>query len=177
MGVVQVGCGDGSVRLHAVSQEHPVAEWSSGDPVVSVQWSPTRPALFCVLDAASNLHIWDLMESSTQPVITEKLPSDRYETQLTCFFLLDVSCSRDVHLLRSSQGDGHDSVWGVGATELVLRGGAGAPVRGSRTAVFHSRSHDTRSCRSGEAGEDDRRSPLKHLHCFLTGAPWWAGPK
>ncbi|XP_011606291.2 WD repeat-containing protein 60 [Takifugu rubripes] len=79
-----VGCGDGSVRLHAVRQEHPVAEWSSGDPVVSVQWSPTRPAVFCVLDAASNLHIWDLLESSTQPVITEKLLSDRV-TAMTLF--------------------------------------------------------------------------------------------
>lgn len=51
--------------------------------MVSVQWSPTRPAVFCVLDAASNLHIWDLLENSTQPVITEKLLSDRYKTNLS----------------------------------------------------------------------------------------------
>lgn len=81
----QVGCGDGSIRLHAVHQEQPVAEWSSGDPVVSVQWSSTRPAVFCVLDAASNLHIWDLLKSTTQPVITEKIHSDRYKTNMTSF--------------------------------------------------------------------------------------------
>lgn len=82
----QVGCGDGSIRLHAVRQEQPVAEWSSGDPVVSVQWSLTRPAVFCALDAASNLHIWDLLKSTTQPVITEEIHSDRYKTNMTSFF-------------------------------------------------------------------------------------------
>lgn len=177
MGVFQVGCGDGSVRLHAVRQEQPVAEWSSGDGVVSVQWSPTRPAVFCVLDAASNLHIWDLLESSTQPVITEKLGSDRYKTNVTRFSFLDRSCSRGVHLLRSSQGDGHGSVWRLGATELVRGGGAGAPVRNNRTAVFHSSSYHTQSCRNGEVGDYDKRSPLNRLRCSLIGAPWWAGPK
>lgn len=74
----QVGCGDGSIRLHEVGNEQPVAEWrSSGGPVVALQWSQTRPAVFCVLDAASNLYIWDLLKSTTQPVITEEIYSDR----------------------------------------------------------------------------------------------------
>uniref|UniRef100_H3CJY9 Dynein 2 intermediate chain 1 n=1 Tax=Tetraodon nigroviridis TaxID=99883 RepID=H3CJY9_TETNG len=73
-----VGCGDGSVRLHEVRNEQPVAEWrSSRGPVVALQWSHTRPGLFCVLDAASNFYIWDLLKSTTQPVITEKIHSDR----------------------------------------------------------------------------------------------------
>uniref|UniRef100_A0A1A8DVV0 WD repeat domain 60 n=1 Tax=Nothobranchius kadleci TaxID=1051664 RepID=A0A1A8DVV0_NOTKA len=75
-----VGCGDGSIRLHAVSRDRPVAEWRSstaGEPLVSLQWSQTRPTVFCGLDAASNLYIWDLLESDAQPVITERLTADR----------------------------------------------------------------------------------------------------
>nr|XP_015810125.2 cytoplasmic dynein 2 intermediate chain 1 isoform X2 [Nothobranchius furzeri] len=75
-----VGCGDGSIRLHAVSRDRPVAEWRSstaGEPLVSLQWSQTRPTVFCGLDAASNLYIWDLLESDAQPVIKERLTADR----------------------------------------------------------------------------------------------------
>ncbi|XP_068604282.1 cytoplasmic dynein 2 intermediate chain 1 [Brachionichthys hirsutus] len=75
-----VGCGDGSIRLHAVSLEHPVAEWrngTAGEPVVSLQWSQTRPAVFCVLDAASNIHIWDLLKNDSGPAVTERVHSDR----------------------------------------------------------------------------------------------------
>lgn len=76
--VFQVGCGDGSVRLHVFRNEQPVAEWRcGGGPVVALQWSQTRPAVFCVLDAASNLYIWDLLKTTTEPVITEKIHSDR----------------------------------------------------------------------------------------------------
>ncbi|KAF7669959.1 hypothetical protein LDENG_00105480 [Lucifuga dentata] len=75
-----VGCGDGSVRLHAVSHEQPVAEWNNctaGEAVVSLQWAQTRPTVFCVLDAASNLHVWDLLKSDSEPVITERMTADR----------------------------------------------------------------------------------------------------
>ncbi|XP_042254869.1 cytoplasmic dynein 2 intermediate chain 1 isoform X2 [Thunnus maccoyii] len=75
-----VGCGDGSIRLHAVSREQPVAEWkngTAGEPVVSLQWAQTRPTVFCVLDAASNLHIWDLLTNDTEPVVTERMNADR----------------------------------------------------------------------------------------------------
>ncbi|RVE58729.1 hypothetical protein OJAV_G00196870 [Oryzias javanicus] len=75
-----VGCGDGSIRMHTVSRERPAAEWSgstAGEPAVSVQWAQTRPTVFCVLDAASNLHIWDLLKNEAQPVITERMTDDR----------------------------------------------------------------------------------------------------
>lgn len=68
---------DGSIRLHAVSYEQPVAEWKNGAEVVSVQWSQTRATVFCVLDAASNLNVWDLSKSDTEPVITETVNPDR----------------------------------------------------------------------------------------------------
>ncbi|XP_037135338.1 cytoplasmic dynein 2 intermediate chain 1 isoform X2 [Syngnathus acus] len=75
-----VGCGDGSVRLHEVSRDKPVDEWTDGtdgEAVVSLQWSQTRPAVFWVLDAASRLHIWDLLKSDKAPVVTERLDADR----------------------------------------------------------------------------------------------------
>ncbi|XP_028288466.1 WD repeat-containing protein 60 [Parambassis ranga] len=75
-----VGCADGNMRLHAVSHEQPVAEWinsTAGESVLTLQWSQTRPTVFCVLDAASNLHIWDLLKNDTQPVVTEKISHDR----------------------------------------------------------------------------------------------------
>lgn len=75
-----VGCADGSIRLHAVSSDQPVAEWmnsTAGEPVISLQWTQTRPAVFCVLDAASNLHIWDMLKDEAQPILTEKFTTDR----------------------------------------------------------------------------------------------------
>ncbi|CAJ1082070.1 WD repeat-containing protein 60 isoform X3 [Xyrichtys novacula] len=75
-----VGCGDGGIRLHTVSHEQPVAEWTNGtarEPVVSLQWTQTRPTVFCALDTASNLRIWDLMKNDTEPVVTERIHSDR----------------------------------------------------------------------------------------------------
>ncbi|XP_037387147.1 cytoplasmic dynein 2 intermediate chain 1 isoform X2 [Pygocentrus nattereri] len=75
-----VGCSDGSLRLHSVLREDPVLEWctsSGGIPVLSVQWSKTRPSVFCVLDAASVLHVWDLTEKDSSPVITESFTTDR----------------------------------------------------------------------------------------------------
>ncbi|XP_062415042.1 cytoplasmic dynein 2 intermediate chain 1 isoform X2 [Pungitius pungitius] len=82
-----VGCGDGSIRLHQVSSEHPVAEWkngTAGEPVVSLRWTRTRPAVFCVLDAASTLHVWDLLKNDAEPVVTERMDSDRV-TAMTVF--------------------------------------------------------------------------------------------
>ncbi|XP_043100036.1 cytoplasmic dynein 2 intermediate chain 1 isoform X1 [Puntigrus tetrazona] len=75
-----VGCSDGTVRLHSVLREDPLMEWSgcsSGASILSVQWSQTRPAVFCVLDAASDLHIWDLTVKDFVPVVTENLHNDR----------------------------------------------------------------------------------------------------
>ncbi|KAK7170271.1 hypothetical protein R3I94_000488 [Phoxinus phoxinus] len=75
-----VGCSDGTVRLHSVLREDPLMEWSecsSGAPILSVQWSQTRPAVFCVLNAASNLLIWDLSEKDYMPAVTENIHNDR----------------------------------------------------------------------------------------------------
>lgn len=75
--MLQVGCADGSIRLHAVCSEQPVAEWHNPAAVVSLQWSQTRATVFCMLDAASNLHVWDLSRSDTEAVVTETMNSDR----------------------------------------------------------------------------------------------------
>uniref|UniRef100_A0A673AYC8 WD repeat domain 60 n=1 Tax=Sphaeramia orbicularis TaxID=375764 RepID=A0A673AYC8_9TELE len=81
-----VGCGDGSIRLHVVSYEQPLTEWNNltaGEPVVSVQWAQTRSTVFCVLDAASNFHIWDLLKNETEPVVTERINADRVTAMAT----------------------------------------------------------------------------------------------
>ncbi|XP_016406933.1 WD repeat-containing protein 60-like [Sinocyclocheilus rhinocerous] len=75
-----VGCSDGTVRLHSVLREDPLMEWSgcsSGASILSVQWSQTRSAVFCVLDAASDLHIWDLTVKDYVPFVTENIHNDR----------------------------------------------------------------------------------------------------
>ncbi|XP_057185223.1 cytoplasmic dynein 2 intermediate chain 1 isoform X2 [Triplophysa rosa] len=73
------GCSDGTLRLHSVLKDDPLMEWtcSGGPPILSVQWSQTRPAVFFVLDAASDLHIWDLTKNDYVPVITENIHNDR----------------------------------------------------------------------------------------------------
>ncbi|KAF3836642.1 hypothetical protein F7725_029200 [Dissostichus mawsoni] len=92
-----VGCGDGSIRLHAVSQQHPVSEWrnsTSGEPVISLQWNQTRPSVFCVLDGASNIHIWDLLRNDSQPV-SGKIEMQYFTRSLT------VSSSEEEEKLES----------------------------------------------------------------------------
>lgn len=59
------------------------SECSSGAPILSVQWSQTRPAVFCVLDAGSDLLIWDLTEKDYVPVITENIHNDRYKAKIS----------------------------------------------------------------------------------------------
>ncbi|KAM9501177.1 cytoplasmic dynein 2 intermediate chain 1 [Clarias gariepinus] len=74
------GCSDGSVRLHALAREDAVCEWavSSGHAVAvqCVQFSPTRCSVFCALDSASVLHIWDLTQKDDAPLITHDLHAD-----------------------------------------------------------------------------------------------------
>ncbi|KAM9826924.1 LOW QUALITY PROTEIN: cytoplasmic dynein 2 intermediate chain 1 [Neosynchiropus ocellatus] len=75
-----VGCGDGSIRLHTVGREQPLCEWksgTSGEALVALQWNQTKSTVFCVLDAASNLYVWDLLQSEAEPVITERISTDR----------------------------------------------------------------------------------------------------
>lgn len=92
-----MGCGDGSVRVHGVSSEQPVAEWKSstaGEPVMLLQWSQTRPTVFSVLDAASTLHIWDLLKNETEPVVTERIVVDRYhDTYTSRIFIIILLCA------------------------------------------------------------------------------------
>ncbi|NXC42687.1 WDR60 protein, partial [Penelope pileata] len=73
-----VGCSDGSIRLHQMTSEHPLMQWNdstNGQPVVALQWAITRPAVFFVLDASSNIYIWDLLENDLLPVAKETIPS------------------------------------------------------------------------------------------------------
>ncbi|KAM4874645.1 cytoplasmic dynein 2 intermediate chain 1 isoform 2-T2 [Thomomys bottae] len=74
------GCSDGSIRLHQLISERPLAQWDNsteGSAITSLQWSPTRPAVFLVQDAASRVYIWDLLESDLGPVATQLISPDR----------------------------------------------------------------------------------------------------
>ncbi|XP_023659783.2 cytoplasmic dynein 2 intermediate chain 1 [Paramormyrops kingsleyae] len=75
-----VACDDGSMRLHSVSSEAPIMEWTcgAGGSTLSARWSLTRPALFCTLDpAASIICMWDLLQKESEPVAMEKVHPDR----------------------------------------------------------------------------------------------------
>ncbi|NXX40589.1 WDR60 protein, partial [Tricholaema leucomelas] len=70
---------DGSIRLHQMSSEYPLMQWNDstkGQPVIALQWALTRPAVFFVLDASSNIYIWDLLENDLLPVAKQPIPSE-----------------------------------------------------------------------------------------------------
>ncbi|XP_021096482.1 WD repeat-containing protein 60 isoform X3 [Heterocephalus glaber] len=74
------GCSDGSLRLHQMTSEWPLAQWddsTGGHAITGLQWSPTRPAMFVVQDAASTVYIWDLLQSDLGPVATQPISPDR----------------------------------------------------------------------------------------------------
>ncbi|XP_071590860.1 cytoplasmic dynein 2 intermediate chain 1 isoform X2 [Heliangelus exortis] len=78
-----VGCSDGSIRLHQMTSEYPLMQWNdstSGQPVIALQWALTRPAVFFVLDASSNIYIWDLLENDLLPVAKQTIPSENVIT-------------------------------------------------------------------------------------------------
>uniref|UniRef100_A0A8C2SS54 Dynein 2 intermediate chain 1 n=1 Tax=Coturnix japonica TaxID=93934 RepID=A0A8C2SS54_COTJA len=78
-----VGCSDGSIRLHQMTSEYPLMQWNgstNGQPVIALQWALTRPAVFFVLDASSNIYIWDLLENDLFPVAKQTIPSENVIT-------------------------------------------------------------------------------------------------
>ncbi|XP_023568684.1 WD repeat-containing protein 60 isoform X2 [Octodon degus] len=78
--VFLAGCSDGSLRLHQMSTEWPLAQWNSstaGHAITGLQWSPTRPAVFLVRDAASTVYVWDLLQSDLGPVAVQPVSPDR----------------------------------------------------------------------------------------------------
>ncbi|XP_078088721.1 cytoplasmic dynein 2 intermediate chain 1 isoform X2 [Mustelus asterias] len=75
-----VGCSDGTIRLHSVTAERPIIQWSEstqGRPVRAVLWALTRPGMFFVLDNASHIYVWDLLQNVSTPVAEESLQPDR----------------------------------------------------------------------------------------------------
>ncbi|NXU50121.1 WDR60 protein, partial [Turnix velox] len=69
---------DGSIRLHQMTSEYPLLQWNdstNGQPVIALQWALTRPSVFFVLDASSNIYIWDLLENDLLPVAKQTIPT------------------------------------------------------------------------------------------------------
>lgn len=55
-------------------------QWDSstkGRSVTSLQWSPTRPAVFLVQDDASRIYVWDLLENDLGPVAQQPISPDK----------------------------------------------------------------------------------------------------
>jgi WD40 repeat protein len=66
-----IGCGDGTISLYHHKNEHPLISWTRstrGRAVEQVLWSSHRPGVFIVLDEASTIHLWDLLECDAAPV-------------------------------------------------------------------------------------------------------------
>ncbi|KAI8819216.1 WD40-repeat-containing domain protein [Fimicolochytrium jonesii] len=62
------GYTSGTIALFKLTDSSPLVTWdASPDPIVSVQWSPQRPAVFFVLDETGKLSVWDLSESEADP--------------------------------------------------------------------------------------------------------------
>ncbi len=62
-GYMLAGSDDGTVRLHATTNERPLITWPGtvdGQPITKLIWSTSRPCVFVVLDTASRVHLWDL---------------------------------------------------------------------------------------------------------------------
>lgn len=80
------GTEDGNLWLYNLKNEMPLLSWSAstgGSGILSVKWSRSRPSVFYVLDANSNLHIWDLLKSDQGPLAVEKFKHGR----VVCFEL------------------------------------------------------------------------------------------
>ncbi|XP_009328166.1 PREDICTED: WD repeat-containing protein 60 [Pygoscelis adeliae] len=78
-----VGCSDGSIRLHQMTSEYPLMQWNdstNGQSIIALKWALTRPAVFFVLDASSNIYIWDLLENDLLPVAKQTIPSENVVT-------------------------------------------------------------------------------------------------
>ncbi|XP_072364341.1 cytoplasmic dynein 2 intermediate chain 1 isoform X4 [Scyliorhinus torazame] len=75
-----VGCSDGTIRLHSVITERPIIQWNDstqGRPIRAVAWALTRPGMFFVLDSASHIYVWDLLQNVSTPAAEESLQPDR----------------------------------------------------------------------------------------------------
>eukprot|EP00731_Ephydatia_muelleri_P006790 Em0003g1038a len=69
---------DGSLRLHCITREHPLVYWphsTRGTSVKSVQWSPSKPGLFVVLDENSVIYLWDLLQCDASPIFSQQMTS------------------------------------------------------------------------------------------------------
>ncbi|XP_051872006.1 cytoplasmic dynein 2 intermediate chain 1 isoform X5 [Pristis pectinata] len=74
-----VGCSDGTIRLHSVTKERPILQWNEstqGNPIQNLLWALTRPGMFFVLDTASHVYVWDLLQDVSKPVAEESLQND-----------------------------------------------------------------------------------------------------
>ncbi|XP_046582184.1 cytoplasmic dynein 2 intermediate chain 1-like isoform X1 [Haliotis rubra] len=77
------GCDNGCLHLYHTGTENPLLSWpvfSGGRAVHCVRWSRSRPAVFYVLDEASMVHVFDLLENDSSPVSRDQITPGRAVT-------------------------------------------------------------------------------------------------
>nr|WAW84841.1 cytoplasmic dynein 2 intermediate chain 1 [Halisarca dujardinii] len=117
-----VGCGDGTISLYHHGNENPLYNWTRstrGRRVEQIIWSNHRPGVFVVLDEASTVHLWDLLECDAAPV-------NKAEAQNMRIARIALSpAMRDVHKPRSllvlSFGDGSVEIHQLSEQYSLLR--------------------------------------------------------
>ncbi|KAL7644816.1 UNVERIFIED_CONTAM: hypothetical protein RMT77_004629 [Armadillidium vulgare] len=68
-----VGGNDGLIRLHSITSPSPLTCWQASNnpaPVRKVEWSPSRPCVFYMLDNLGMFHIWDLSAGDIYPIVS-----------------------------------------------------------------------------------------------------------
>ncbi|XP_052255415.1 cytoplasmic dynein 2 intermediate chain 1-like isoform X4 [Dreissena polymorpha] len=74
------GSSDGTFAMYRTQSATPLISWPSitkGRAVQCVRWSRSRPCVFYVLDVASTLYVFDLLEGDIAPKHVESLSTER----------------------------------------------------------------------------------------------------
>ncbi|XP_054751026.2 cytoplasmic dynein 2 intermediate chain 1-like isoform X1 [Lytechinus pictus] len=72
--------GDGSIQLFSSERGTPLVSWpnsTQGMSIVAISWSRSRPSVFFVMDIASKVYVWELLENDSGPVKTEQFTRGR----------------------------------------------------------------------------------------------------
>ncbi|XP_041460822.1 cytoplasmic dynein 2 intermediate chain 1-like [Lytechinus variegatus] len=72
--------GDGSIKLFSTERGTPLVSWpnsTQGMSIVAISWSRSRPSVFFVMDIASKVYVWELLENDSGPVKTEQFTRGR----------------------------------------------------------------------------------------------------
>ena len=66
---------DGSLSLYQIDDPRPLRTWQgfTTAALLQVQWSPVRPCVLWTIDADATLHVFDLLDDESEPVVSTPL--------------------------------------------------------------------------------------------------------